>query len=610
VDLPAPLGPRGETDVLKALVATFVREADGLEPHLPRPRLQFRRVRRVRHIGLFVEQREHLLHVDGGLLDLAIGHPENVQRRIEIEHDEDDGGDVARAHPAAGHENARTGDHHGEADVHDEALRHVERDERGVGLHRRLRIACQRPVEAGAFAILGGEGLHGLEVQERIHRTTRRLTVALVHLAAVLQAPVGDAEGDYGVDRHGRCGDGRKLGPVLPREHARRERELDDGGRDVESEKPQQEVDGAHAALYDAVERACPFGLVEAHRERVDVREHRGAGAPLRLLADGREDGVADLRTGRGGEPQRRPESHEPDEHRQRAARVTLRQPVDAVRQHQRRKHRDHLAGERESERRPDPELHARRVEPADELQDAPDGLPYARGVGLFGLNGGRVGGRFRAGAHVAPQVGPPRRARNAPLVRRRMGYSAAMKAIQSVCVYCGSSNTTKPEYLDLATRVGEAIALRGMRMVYGGGRVGLMGRAAEACHKNGGEVLGVMPKFLGRREITYEDVPHRMVDTMHERKLIMFNESDAFLVLPGGIGTLEEAIEMLSWRRLDLHVKPLVFLSEDGFWDPLFHLMQHTIDTNLTPPSFNDVLLAANNVEDAFRALERRMPA
>jgi uncharacterized protein (TIGR00730 family) len=190
------------------------------------------------------------------------------------------------------------------------------------------------------------------------------------------------------------------------------------------------------------------------------------------------------------------------------------------------------------------------------------------------------------------------------------VGYSGAMKSIQSVCVYCGSSNTTKPEYLDLATRVGEAIALRGMRMVYGGGRVGLMGRAAEACHKGGGEVLGVMPKFLGRREITYEDVPHRMVDTMHERKLIMFNESDAFLVLPGGIGTLEEAIEMLSWRRLDLHVKPLVFLSEDGFWDPLFHLMQHTIEANLTPPSFNDVLLSANSVEGAFQALERRLPA
>lgn len=188
------------------------------------------------------------------------------------------------------------------------------------------------------------------------------------------------------------------------------------------------------------------------------------------------------------------------------------------------------------------------------------------------------------------------------------MGYSGPMTAIHSICVYCGSSNTTKPEYLDLATRVGAGIAQRGMRMVYGGGRVGLMGRAAEACHKAGGEVLGVMPKFLRNREITYEEVPHRMVDTMHERKIIMFNESDAFLVLPGGIGTLEEAIEMLSWRRLDLHTKPLVFLSEDGFWDPLYDLLEHTIETNLTPPAFRDVLLAANSVEDAFAAIEMRL--
>jgi len=100
------------------------------------------------------------------------------------------------------------------------------------------------------------------------------------------------------------------------------------------------------------------------------------------------------------------------------------------------------------------------------------------------------------------------------------------------------------------------------------------------------------------------------MVDTMHERKLIMFNESDAFLALPGGIGTLEEAVEMLSWQRLGLHDKPLVFLSEDGFWDPIFHLFQHTIDANLTPPSFKDVLLAADTVDGAFEAIERRLAA
>ncbi len=176
--------------------------------------------------------------------------------------------------------------------------------------------------------------------------------------------------------------------------------------------------------------------------------------------------------------------------------------------------------------------------------------------------------------------------------------------AVRSVCVYCGSSETTKPEYLDLATRFGAALAANGLRLVYGGGAVGLMGRCARAAHEAGGEVLGIMPRFLERREIVYADVPHRMVDTMHERKHIMFEESDAFVVLPGGIGTLEEAVETLSWRRLDLHKKPVVFLSEDDFWAPFFTLMQHTIDANLTPAAFNDAVAYARTIEDCFAAL------
>lgn len=176
--------------------------------------------------------------------------------------------------------------------------------------------------------------------------------------------------------------------------------------------------------------------------------------------------------------------------------------------------------------------------------------------------------------------------------------------AVRSVCVYCGSSNTTKAAYLDLATRLGAELAARGMRLVYGGGAVGLMGRVAKATHEGGGEVLGIMPRFLERREITYQDVPHRMVDTMHERKHIMFEESDAFVVLPGGIGTLEEAVEMLSWKRLDLHKKPIVFLSEDGFWTPFFTLMQHTVDANLTPASFQAAIVDAKSIEECFAAL------
>ncbi len=180
---------------------------------------------------------------------------------------------------------------------------------------------------------------------------------------------------------------------------------------------------------------------------------------------------------------------------------------------------------------------------------------------------------------------------------------------LRSVCVYCGSSESTRPQYHDLATRFGQALALRGLRLVYGGGSIGLMGRCAKAAHAAGGDVLGVMPRFLEGREIVLTEVPHRMVDTMHERKAIMFNEADAFVVLPGGIGTLEEAVETLSWRRLDLHRKPIIFLSEDDFWAPFFHLMQHTIDANLTPANFLHACLWVNSVEACFLALEANVP-
>lgn len=187
---------------------------------------------------------------------------------------------------------------------------------------------------------------------------------------------------------------------------------------------------------------------------------------------------------------------------------------------------------------------------------------------------------------------------------------SAPQAPLRSVCVYCGSSDATRPAYLDLASRFGAALAARKIRLVYGGGSVGLMGRCARGALDAGGAVLGVMPRFLERREIVLNEAPHRMVDTMHERKAIMFEESDAFVVLPGGIGTLEEAVETLSWRRLALHRKPVVFLSEDDFWAPFFQLIQHTVDANLTPVDFLESTLRANSIEDCFALLEARVLA
>ena len=184
------------------------------------------------------------------------------------------------------------------------------------------------------------------------------------------------------------------------------------------------------------------------------------------------------------------------------------------------------------------------------------------------------------------------------------------MSEVTSICVYCGSSNDVKAEYLALARATGAALAHAGIRMVYGGGGVGLMGAAARSAHAAGGDVLGIMPRFLLDKERMYEDVEHVIVDSMHIRKQMMFDVSDAFIVLPGGIGTLEEAVEMLSWQRLGLHAKPMAFLDEDGFWSPFFELMDHIIDGKFTPEDFRSALVHIGSVEQAIDALQNRMIA
>lgn len=175
------------------------------------------------------------------------------------------------------------------------------------------------------------------------------------------------------------------------------------------------------------------------------------------------------------------------------------------------------------------------------------------------------------------------------------------MSGIKSVCVYCGSSDDVDPAYLDLAKRLGEGIAKRGWRLVYGGGTVGLMFAAANAAHEAGGEVLGVIPKFLQRIEGNFEAVPHTVVDTMHERKRLLFDEAEAFVVLPGGIGTLEEAVETLSWAKLSLHAKPMAFLSENNYWSPFFELMDHIIKDRFAPSSMRELVIDANSADEAL---------
>ena len=170
----------------------------------------------------------------------------------------------------------------------------------------------------------------------------------------------------------------------------------------------------------------------------------------------------------------------------------------------------------------------------------------------------------------------------------------------RSVCLFCGSSDLSDPAYTEAARAFGRLTAAAGWRLVYGGGGVGLMGASARAAHEAGGRVLGVMPGFLRSRERLFDEVETLIVPSMHERKTIMYDQSDAFVVAPGGVGTLEEVIEVLSWKRLDLHSKPVIFLNLNGFWEPLLAVMEHSIAEKMTP-----AWVVCDTVEAAIVAMQ-----
>lgn len=157
------------------------------------------------------------------------------------------------------------------------------------------------------------------------------------------------------------------------------------------------------------------------------------------------------------------------------------------------------------------------------------------------------------------------------------------MAAIKSVCVYCGSSPGTNPAFMDDATLLGKMLAERGFKLVYGGGTRGLMGAVAQGAHATGGNVTGIIPDFLLNREAMPGDMDciDELIITkdMHERKQTMFERSDAFITLPGGIGTLEEVVEMMTWAQLDRHSKPIILANFNGFWDPFVTMLDHMSD-------------------------------
>ena len=179
------------------------------------------------------------------------------------------------------------------------------------------------------------------------------------------------------------------------------------------------------------------------------------------------------------------------------------------------------------------------------------------------------------------------------------------MSKINALCVYCGSSPGTDPAFAEAARAFGKILAETGIRLVYGGGSIGLMGALASAVLDHGGEVTGIIPEFLTKRERPRRLAQELIVTTdMHERKRRMFERADGFVALPGGIGTLEELVEQLTWAQLGRHKKPILIANINGYWDPLLTLIEHMRTQDFLPPVLRVDFLVADRVEDILPKL------
>ena len=180
------------------------------------------------------------------------------------------------------------------------------------------------------------------------------------------------------------------------------------------------------------------------------------------------------------------------------------------------------------------------------------------------------------------------------------------MPAIQTICVYCGSGFGSDPVFVQTAAELGRLMGEQGINLVYGGGNVGLMGTVARSVLDHGGYVTGIIPDFLKSREKMLDDVQETIVvPDMHTRKRLMFEKADAFVALPGGIGTLEELVEQMTWAQLGQHTKPILLLSIKGFWRPLLTLFAHMREQGFIRPGLELNYLVAEGVEEVVPMLE-----
>ncbi len=180
-----------------------------------------------------------------------------------------------------------------------------------------------------------------------------------------------------------------------------------------------------------------------------------------------------------------------------------------------------------------------------------------------------------------------------------------SMSTLKAVCVYCGSGPGSNPKFVESARTFGRILAENGVRLVYGGGSIGLMGAIADSVIDHGGQVTGIIPDFLKAREMMFRRAQEIIVTRdMHERKRLMFERADAFVALPGGVGTLEELVEQLTWAQLGRHKKPILMANIDGFWDLLCALFDHMRAMQFIRAGLSVAPLVVNGVEEILPAL------
>ena len=180
-----------------------------------------------------------------------------------------------------------------------------------------------------------------------------------------------------------------------------------------------------------------------------------------------------------------------------------------------------------------------------------------------------------------------------------------AKRRVRNICVYCGSNVGTNPAYAEAARGLGAMMASERIGLVYGGGGLGLMGELARSVLAHGGRVTGIIPAFLSKKERMLRAADELIVvDDMHQRKKLMFDKSDAFVALPGGIGTLEELVEQLTWAQLGRHAKPIVLVNIDGFWAPFLTLLQHMREEAFIRADMNVRFLTVDRIADALPAI------